>query len=281
MVIASACDHYTRVVQGGTLQARDSTIVGALFGTRTSSSGSGTVLSINDTTDVLTELSSQGIEKVTESEIQKKVRLWTAVYTQYELLGWYTFSDKVTPAHVALHDSITPFCKASPVFLLFQTTVSKAEIDKIPLNTFMLENIQGSRVFVETPFRTVSYEVEKIAVNQITNAIPRHGLSQLEVQNQSLHTSLKILDSKVATMMQVLEQMKDGKLKMDHSLLRSAQKICSALQANVTDEDVQTEIDKQLSDSLMITYLSAVQKSNRDWKEIYEVHERTYDRHNK
>ena len=275
-MIASACDHYTRVVQGGTLQPKDSTVVGILFGTR-SQNGS---MSINDTTDIITEIIDH-IERVPSAEIEKKIRLWTAVYTQYELLGWYTFGMEATPAHFALHDSIAPFAKTAPVFLLFNTVVSKADIDKIPLKSFLVETINDRRVFVECQFRTVSYEVEKIAVNEITTSIPREGLTKLEVQNQSMHTSLKILDGKIDTMISVLEQMRDGKIKVDHDLLRSTQKICKALQATDTDKDLHQELNKQVSDSMLISYLGAVHKGNKDWKEVNDVHEFAFERHHK
>ena len=264
-------------MQGGTLQSPGSTIVGVLFGTRGSNNHS---VSVIETTDIITE-TLHGVERITGSEIEKKIRLWTAVYTQYELVGWYTFGNEVTAAHIALHESLTPFTKALPLFLLFSTVVSKSEIDKVPLKTFFLEEINQQRAFVEHPFRTVSYEVEKIAVNQITNSIPTKGLSKLEVQNQHMLTSIDILDGKIGTMMSILEQMRDGKIKVDHNLLRSAQKICKSLDAAQSDKDIHDELDKQLTDSLLLTYLNAVQKSNREWKEVCDLHELTYERHHK
>jgi hypothetical protein len=81
--------------------------------------------------------------------------------------------------------------------------------------------------FTQVPFQLNTTQSERISLDQVTKQGPSDGVSLLEVQNQSLVTSLKILSKKVDTLVKGLQEMEGGPDdKLDHNLLRKVNKIC-------------------------------------------------------
>ena len=206
------CDHHTRVATGGSKMARNSPVVGLLFGVQ-----SGLDISIIDATDAIydvTPSSMLGGEPtivLNSVEIEKKKRLWTAVYANYELLGWYTVTNgtQVLPTHMTLHREMMAFNEA-PLFLLMNCApVSDAK--QLPLSIHEAEmhiiHDTPTQIFVEIPFKLETAQAERVAVDHITKMAPTEGISTLEIQNQSLMTSLRILGKKIEVLCHVLKLM--------------------------------------------------------------------------
>ena len=86
---------------------------------------------------------------------------------------------------------------------------------------------QAVESFTQVPFQLNTTQSERISLDQVTKQGPSDGVSLLEVQNQSLVTSLKILSKKVDTLVKGLQEMEGGPDdKLDHNLLRKVNKIC-------------------------------------------------------
>ena len=117
--------------------------------------------------------------------------------------------------------------------------------------------------------------MEKLALDHITKSTPVPGLSTLEVQNQSTLTSLRILDSKVGTIIDTLNAMREGKIPMDHTLLRSAAKICQSLPP-VDAVSLEQGFTEEITHSLMVTYLSVATKTSRQLVEVTDTYNAVY-----
>jgi hypothetical protein len=304
LVISSACDHYTRVIRGGTLLPVDATVVGILFGT-VDTHGS---ISVVDATDIIIAKNGQGEEVMVTEEIEKKVQLWTAVYPQNVLLGWYTFHSAVTHRHFHLHNSLAAYIASDkPIgsttepsstsssinraqhplaFLLFDTAVSKDDIESIPLKVFVREQQpvssaetatagqqqQQQSFFMDKQWKTSSSEVEKIAVNHIIHSRPLpKGMTALEVQNETMRISVQLLEKKVDVIIEVLEAMKEGKIPMDHQLLRRANTILQSLGTTTSNEEFIKEFDEVINNSMLLTYLQGASKNYQEMRAYNEV----------
>lgn len=263
-MIASTCDHFTRVSTGGSKLAADSPVYGLLFGTRNEAYSS-----ICDSVDMNYTFSGGDIQ-VLPGEIDSKSKLWTAVFTTYTLIGWYAFGQKPTSDHKKIHKMISTYT-ADPLFLIINQT-SAADSDQLPLNVYSASN---GTDFAEIAFRIETTDVEKLAVDHITKSTPVPGLSALEVQNQSTLTSLRILDSKVGTIVETLQAMKEGKIPVDHALLRRAAKICQSLPP-VDSVALKKQYDSETTNSLLIAYLSTATQTTGQLMDVADVYNSVY-----
>jgi len=90
----------------------NSPVIGLLFGIQ-----NGLEVSIIDASDAIYEClppSNSSINfpeiRLNLHEIQKKKTLWTAVYANYELLGWYSVGKLLFSSHIEIHNSVRNYC---------------------------------------------------------------------------------------------------------------------------------------------------------------------------
>jgi Maintenance of mitochondrial structure and function len=253
--------------------ASDSPVIGLLFGVQ-----NGLDISIIDAADAIYDV--VGGEVVLNSpEIQKKKKLFTAVYASYELLGWYTLTkgNTVNLSHMTIHRDMMAFNEA-PLFLLMNYA-PEPDAKQLPLSIYEAEmhiiNDAPRQIFVDIAFKLETAQAERVAVDQITKATPTEGVSTLEVQNQSLTTSLRILEAKIGIIGQLVLGMHDGKIPMDHSLLRKANKIYQQLPA-IDSGNFEGQFLNELVDTLMMTYLSSSTKTSSTLNELTETYSLVY-----
>lgn len=266
-MIASACDHFTRVSTGGSKLPKEAPVYGLLFGVRTDCN-----VSVCDSVDInyTCSMLSQGGVLISTNEIENKVKLWTAVFTSYQLIGWYAFGDALLAEHLYVHNEVCR-CTASdsPILLLInqspQAITADRESDSLPIKVF--HSSSGSAVvtdlsmFCETSFQMETSDIEKLSLEQIIKSVPVHGLSTLEVQNQALLSSLTILDRKVAVIIETLKSLQDrgsssSSTPADQTLLRAASKICLSLPP-IDSNSFGRDFSTQVVDSSVVSVLSA------------------------
>lgn len=206
-----------------------------------------------------------------DEEISRRIDIWTAVYKEYNLLGWYIFGSNVNENHIEMHLKISQFTKCDP-FLLLINSDFKSNMDDLPLNLFKLENINGSYSFLQIPFSIVSSEVEKISLDTITKSMPRLDETNLEIQNSELLNSIHILSQKIEKIIQILEDMQNNKIPFNYKLVRIAAKIVQSLSKqpafSIDDEDYRNEF----SFTLISNYLSLVNKVRKSIKQTHEAY---------
>lgn len=262
LVIASACDHYTRVAMGGATIPKDSPVFGLIFGTN-----DGNNISVLDATDAIYEV-AQGKLSIPQEEIEKKVKLWTAVYVSYKILGWYSFGNEATLQHLDFYGPLLKLVDA-PIFLLFNPDIM-SDKEELPINAFSIENHENHPIFIEVPFKIESTEVEKLSLNEITKKTPIQDLSSLENQNQSVEVSLNMLRRKVDYMIKVLISMKNNEKQVNHELLRKAKKICQSLPA-LGEKRVEKDLGDDVMTSQMISFLAQVTDVTNQLHEVGDV----------
>ena len=212
-------------------------------------------------------------------EIEKKKRLFTAVFASYELLGWYTLTNgnQVLPVHMSTHRDMMAFNEA-PLFLLMNYA-PEPDAKQLPLSIYEAEvhviHDAPTQIFVDIPFKLETAQAERVAVDQITKVTPTEGVSTLEVQSQSLTTSLRILEKKIAVITALLKGTQDGTIPVCHSLLRKANKIYQQLPA-IDSGNFEGQFLNELVDTLMMTYLSSSTKTTNSLAELTDTYSMVY-----
>lgn len=274
-MIASACDHFTRVSTGGSRLPKEAPVYGLLFGMWTDGN-----VSVCDSVDInySCSFSSQGGSAgevlISTNEIVNKAKLWTAVFTSYKLIGWYAFGDALVAEHLYVHNEVCRCTAPSdpPILLLInqapQAITADRESDSLPIKVFhpssgSAEAIDNLSMFCETSFQMETSDIEKLSLEQIVKSVPVHGLSNLEVQNQSLLSSLTILDRKVAVIIDTLKSIQargssssSSSTPADQMLLRTASKICLSLPP-IDSDSFGRDFSTQVVDSSVVAVLSA------------------------
>ena len=98
----SLCDHYTRVQKGGAKLPPDSPVVGLLFGLRNEFN-----IVIMDATEAIYSVNASRFPELNLLEIEKKIKLWLAVYPNFELVGWYSVGTATETYHAQLHQILS------------------------------------------------------------------------------------------------------------------------------------------------------------------------------
>lgn len=252
----------------------DSPVIGLLFGIQ-----NGLDISIIDATDAIYEIVNGQII-LNNAEIEKKKRLFTSVFANYELLGWYilTNGNQVEPVHMSIHRDMMAFNEA-PLFLLMNYA-PQPDAKQLPLSVYEAEmhiiDDVPTQIFVDISFKLESSQAERVAVDQITKITPTEGASTLEVQNQSLTTSLRILERKIAIITDLLTGMQEGKYPMDHIFLRKANKIFQQLPA-IDSSNFHNQFSNELVDTLLMTYLSSSTKLTSSLTELTDTYSLVYN----
>ena len=253
--------------------ASDSPVIGLLFGIQ-----NGLDISIIDATDAIYEVVG-GEVVLNVPAIDKKKSLFTAVYAKYELLGWYTLTkgNQVLPSHMFIHRNMMAFNEA-PLFLLMDYA-PEPDAEQLPLSIYEAEmhiiKDTATQIFVDLPFKLETSQAERVAVDQITKLTPTEGISTLEVQNQSLTTSLRILEGKIALIAKLVKDMHEGLIPVDHKFLRNANKIYQQIPA-IDSGNFEGQFLNELVDTLMMTYLSAATEATSSLTELTDSYSLVY-----
>ena len=289
--ITSICDHFTRVQMGGSQLKKNDPVVGLIFGVQ-----NGLDVQIMDGTDAVYDVVDGKVVLDMEANFpdvnnpdpenkSNKMDLFVAPFESinYELLGWYAVSDQNSVVPEWCHEVHALVRKVNEAPLLFLLNSDHDPDSKqLPLSIFESEeqtvpDTGGvTTSFVALKFKLETTQMEKIAVDKITKQDAGSGVSVVEVQNQSLVTSLDILRTKIGVIIDCLKSMQSQPSHMiDHDLLRAGSKICQqipAVDSSKFDDFFKTE----LADSLMTTYLSANTKTCSIVTEVNDLYVRSY-----
>jgi hypothetical protein len=87
--------------------------------------------------------------------------------------------------------------------------------------------------------------VEKIAIDQVLKCSPTNGKSSVEIQNDSLLSSIHALVSRIDILVAALENMKSGKTPRNEELLRQISQISLQIPPNIyLSDELQQNMNK-------------------------------------
>jgi len=288
VVVVNVTDQYTRSV---VRQKEGARVYGCLVGRQ-----QGRRVDVLYSFEILLDENQQ----VDSMFILQRGRQFYRTFEGMEVLGWYTTKQGTTEASesqdMAIHqqmESLTDLPQAetmgdttqinfseSPLFFVLNTTPTDKQRD-LPMKMYELSLaiVEGrpKSSFKSVGFTIQTSEIERIGVDHLAN-ISRSGASLLQGHLSSVHSSIKMLHSRISILKNYLQSVKSGELQADPAVLREIMAICQQLPA-IDSNEFKVEFLSEYNDALLLTYLAAMTKSSVATQEMLDKFNSTYDRH--
>jgi hypothetical protein len=256
-------DQYTRISCGGSPLDSDAPVVGLLFGGKDKEQ----VLQIQDADDINTDTSEA-------SSLQ--VELHRAVFPQHSVVGWYRValndedpnaSDLQTTKLLRQHYAPSSlFC-----FCLLQVQKQKKEksLDTmskdLPINIYEIHEVDSRSVLLGlSDWKLETSEPERIAVEKVMKERPlaaegSKAHNSYVSNSKSIQTSLQSMKERVALLISFLRMSQEGKIPINHNLLRQVQTLLHCL--GPLGESVEKVGSGNTYDADLLSHLAAVAKT--------------------
>jgi len=276
LVLINISDHFTRekVSGGGNTFPH---VVGALLGTQ-----SGRNIEIFNSFEMVYAISpsSSSLVEIDFVYLKTKQEQFKEVFPLYEFLGWYSTGSAPTEADLETHKTLLQM-NESPLFLIVDPTVSHyispgvsttttggAQSREQQLPVYLFET--SVHIVQEKPFLSFSalpYKIdtvpsERISIDHVANLAPTGAADQFSankyLSNQA--SAIRMLSSRIEIVKQYLTAVQEGKIPVDHALLRDIASLCNNLPSPDTPQFKQDYL-KQYNDVLLVTYLGSITKA--------------------
>ena len=218
-------------------------------------------------------------------------------------LGWYAFGDKVHHEHLRIHKKYVSIYAENPIFLLIRKDIN-VESDQLPMVAYTADVDTSSsdgassqlgqpQILIEVPFSIQSSSVEKISMDTVMTSIPSEGLSSLEVENDSVLSSIRQLNKRLEIVASAMQLFRDDKIPRKQELIRKASKVCKMLSKNrqaslsgsgsgsssgsgsanrgVMEEkksEFNRQFESEITTDVMVAFLAAATKGNSTLSEV-------------
>lgn len=258
LAIIGVSDHFTGIEAGGSVKPPGSKVLGLLWGRQ-----QGLEVSIMDAVELAYDLSADGAPVIDRDTVLQQKELYTEVFSNYELLGWYSVGSEVVELDMRIHREMTKY-NESPFFLLMQPTPDP-EAKDLPMSLFESEmhmvNDTPTMLFVSVEFQLHSSQAEQITMERVAKSKSKSSeqSSALESQMTELGTSLRTLKGRVQVLVNYLQATKEGQVPMDFRTLRQVSSVCHQLPA-MDPAELGPEFVSDFNDTLLVNYLASVTK---------------------
>ena len=188
----------------------------------------------------------------------------------------------------------------NPIFLLIRKDID-VESDQLPMVAYTAADtdsnsggfgalsssasqLDQSQILIEVPFTIQSSTVEKISMDTVMTSIPTEGLSSLEVENNSVLSSIRQLNKRLEIVSTAMQLIHDGKIPRQQELIRKASKIRKMLAKNLrssesarsgsssVEEKKKSEFHRQfeaeVTVDVMVAFLAAATKGHAVMGEV-------------
>jgi len=269
LVIINITDHYTRFkIQQG---QENPQVKGALLGVQ-----SGRSVEIFNSFELLFNGNELDVEY-----FQEKTEQFKQVFPNLDFLGWYNTSQKPTEEHTRIHQQFVPF-NEGPLYLQLDPLISPTAKD-LPIVVFesYLEISGENRKmsFVEIPYKIETGEAERLAVNHVANLSDSGNPNESKLTStlSSQKNAIRMLHVRAKTLLVYLQDVKAGKVPVDHHILREIGSLCNRLPITESDS-FKEDLVKEYNDVLLVSYLATITKGLNSTHEMIEkfnvIHER-------
>ena len=180
----------------------------------------------------------------------------------------------------------------NPIFLLIRKDID-VESDQLPmvaytaadtdtnsggfgaLSSSSASQLDQSQILIEVPFTIQSSTVEKISMDTVMTSIPTEGLSSLEVENNSVLSSIRQLNKRLEIVSTAMQLIHDGKIPRQQELIRKASKIRKMLAKNLRSSEsarsgssssekseFHRQFEAEVTVDVMVAFLAAATKGH-------------------
>lgn len=258
LAIIGISDHHTSIEAGGSIKPRGSKVLGLLWGRQ-----QGLEVDIMDAVELGYEQGPDGAPIIDAETVMQQKALYTEVYKNYDLLGWYSVGQEVVELDVRIHREMTKY-NESPFFLQMQPSPD-AEAKDLPVSLYESEmhmvNDVPTMLFVSVEFQLRSTQAEQITMERVAKSNSNRSADQssLEVQMTELSSALRTLKARSEVLVSYLEATKNGTIPPDYRILRQVSSVCNQLPAVDADE-LKAEFLSEYNDALLVNYMASITK---------------------
>ncbi|XP_055934579.1 COP9 signalosome complex subunit 6-like [Argiope bruennichi] len=270
LVIMNISEHWTRVkAQEGTPQQ----VIGALIGKQ-----EGRNIEIMNSFELVFDR-IEGDIVIDKDYYTTKEQQFKQVFSDLDLIGWYTTGDSVNESDIKVHKQICEIYE-SPVFLKLNPLGRHTELP-VSIYESVIDLVSGeaTMLFVELIYTLATEEAERIGLDHMARmSTNESGESSLVAEQlQAQHSAIKMLHSRVHLILDYVRAVKQGKVAPNHEILREAYSLCHRLPV-ISTETFRQEYFNQCNDVGLMTYLGTLTKGCNTINQYVNKFNILYDR---
>ncbi|XP_010252870.1 PREDICTED: COP9 signalosome complex subunit 6a-like [Nelumbo nucifera] len=288
LVIVNISDHYTRVKSqaqpphsssngGWSPPPQPPRVFGCVIGIQR-----GRTVEILNSFELLYDPSTESLDR---SFLEKKQELYKKVFPNFYILGWYSTGSDVQESDMHIHKALMDI-NESPVYVILNPAINHSQKD-LPVTIYEseLHVIDGipQLIFVRSSYTIETVEAERISVDHVAHLKPSDGGSaatQLAAHLTGIHSSIKMLNSRIRVLHNYLLTMQRGDIPLEDSLLRQVSSLLRRLPA-IESGKFRDDFQMEYNDTLLITYLAMLTNCSSTMNELVDKFNTAYDRHSR
>ena len=307
LVLINVSDHHTRVAaQLDPGESSVERVMGCLLGFQTGTREVEicTSFEVATTRDAATD--APGLDA---SYLSDQLARYKQVFPKFELVGWYATGAGVdTERDAPIHRSLAHL-NENPVFLLFdprRETKASAETtttttrSSLPVTLYeSCTGVNSGFAFRETAFVVETVEAERVSVDHVARASDEEkgAAGALAAHAHGLGSAVRMLETRLAAIVQYLKEVEGGHQPPDRAILRAAAAAAAAAErmraahapppqpqsggettrrGNV-DSAFERDFAREMGDADAAQYLGLVTKAAADFEQFARRHAAVHD----
>nr|KAJ3420806.1 COP9 signalosome complex subunit 6 [Polyrhizophydium stewartii] len=201
-----------------------------------------------------------------------KQEQYRQVFPSLDFLGWYSTGTSPSPADMSIHQQMSQHNEA-PLFLQMRTEDLNPESSDLPLIVYetTVDIVGGAAhtLFAKAQFKVETSDAERLAVEHVAHATNAGGDTKLVTHLIGQQNAIRMLHSRVAALVKYLEEVQQGSLPKDHTLMRQISSLCNRL-PTMQGDDFESEFNEDYNDVLLMTFLATVTKGAHQLNELVD-----------
>lgn len=271
LVILNISEHWTRTraQEGG----KPTQVIGAIIGIQ-----SGRHIEIMNSFELMIDVLDGNII-INREYYALKEEQFKQVFSDMDLLGWYTTGDTPGPADLLVHKQICDLLD-SPIFLKLNPL---ARCTDLPVSVFEsvldIVNSVPTLMLVELTYTLATEEAERIGVDHVAR-MSSHDTEENSIVAENLqanYSAIKMLASRVRLIAEYVRASQRGEVPFNHEILREINALAHRLPV-LSSEKFRGDFYNQCNDVALMSYLGTITKCcntmNRFINRFNLLHER-------
>uniref|UniRef100_A0A2P2HZ46 COP9 signalosome complex subunit 6 n=1 Tax=Hirondellea gigas TaxID=1518452 RepID=A0A2P2HZ46_9CRUS len=277
LVLLNVSDHWTRqkaqqISQDGG-PPYNNQVYGAIIGKQT-----GREVEIMNSFELFYDVVG-GLVILSKDYYRVKEEQYKQVFSDMDLLGWYTTGGEANEKDVDLHKQVCELVEG-PLLLKLEPSGGRAgELGVSVYESVVVGAGTTDIMLVQLNYTLATEEAERVGVDHVARMASHNTTDQSNVSD-NLHaqcSAIRMLVSRVHVVLSYVEACERGELPMDHELMRLISSLAHRLPLLDT-EHFNEQFFTQSNDVALLAYLGAITKScnscNRFLNRFNLLHER-------
>jgi 26S proteasome regulatory subunit N8 len=188
----------------------------------------------------------------------------STITAREKVIGWYHTGPRLRESDLDIHALISSYCEKEPILLIAEVTPKDMGL---PLHAYAAhEEIRedgtdrSRRVFINLPTEVGSTEAEEIGVEHLLRDVKDANISTLSNQIGEMMTGLRGLKSKLMEVKAYLAAVLDGRLPINHEIMRDLQEMFNLL-PNLNVSELNRAFAVESNDMMLVIYVASLIRS--------------------